>query len=112
MRERSDAKAKGGFARAESLTPEERTEIARKGAMARWAPEEIPRAEYTGNLTIGNMNFPCSVLSDGTRILTQSDFMKGMGMYYSGWVAKNRTAEEHSAEVPHFSFIQEPEAIC
>lgn len=28
--------------------------------------------------------------------------MKGMGMYYSGWVAKNRTAEEDSAEVPHF----------
>ena len=46
---------------------------------------EIPKAEYTGEITIGDMTFPCSVLSDGTRILTQSDFMTGMGMYYSGW---------------------------
>ena len=29
---------KGGRARAEKLTPEERSEIARKGAAARWAP--------------------------------------------------------------------------
>jgi hypothetical protein len=95
-------KAKGGFARAENLSSEQRIEIARKGAMARWNTDEIPRAEYTGELKIGNMVFPCSVLSDGTRILTQTDFMKGMGMYYSGWVAKNRTVEEESAEVPHF----------
>jgi hypothetical protein len=98
-----ESKAKGGRARAESLTPEERSEIAKKGALARWrGADEIPQAEYTGKLTIGDMKFPCSVLSDGTRILTQSDFMQGMGMYYSGWVAKNRSAEDASADVPHF----------
>src|ERR1700689_2062586 len=102
MSEEISGKAKGGLARAEVLSPEQRTEIAKKGALARWSPGELPRAEYTGKLTIGDMIFPCSVLSDGTRILTQSDFMKGMGMYYSGWVAKNRTPEEQSAEVPHF----------
>jgi len=101
MDDNISGKAKGGFARAESLTKRERSEIARKGAKARWEGQ-IPRAEYTGELKIGNMAFPCSVLSDGTRILTQSDFMKGMGMYYSGWVARNRTPEEQSAEVPHF----------
>lgn len=95
-------KAKGGLARAEVLSPERRTEIAKKAAAARWGEDEVPRAEFTGELKIGEMVFPCSVLSDGTRILTQSDFMKGMGMYYSGWVAKNRTQEEESAEVPHF----------
>lgn len=46
--------------------------------------------------------FPCSVLSDGTRILTQTDFMKGMGMYYSGWVAQKQSQNESAAEVPHF----------
>jgi hypothetical protein len=102
MSEEVGGKAKGGHARAEALSSEQRSEIARKGAMARWGNEEIPRAEYTGELKIGDMVFPCSVLSDGTRILTQSDFMKGMGMYYSGWVAQNRTSEEESAEVPHF----------
>jgi hypothetical protein len=29
---------KGGTARAQSLTPEQRTEIARKAAIARWKP--------------------------------------------------------------------------
>ena len=47
------------------------------------------------------MKFPCSVLADGTRILTQSDFMSGMGMYYSGWIAKNRPSGQ-SADIPHF----------
>jgi hypothetical protein len=102
MEAETNGKSKGGFARAEILSPEQRSDIARKGALARWGNGEIPRAEYTGELKIGDMVFPCSVLSDGTRILTQSDFMKGMGMYYSGWVAKNRASDEGSAEIPHF----------
>ena len=39
-----------------------------------------------------------------SRVLTQSDFMEAMGMYYSGWIAKN-TPENSSvvpAEIPHF----------
>ena len=28
--------------------------------------------------------------------------MKGMGMYYSGWVSKNRPAEDAAADVPQF----------
>ena len=56
-----------------------------------------PQAMYSGVLEIGDMSFPCSVLSDQSRILTQTDFMKGMGMYYSGWVAKHGPAE-----LPHF----------
>ena len=56
-----------------------------------------PQAMYSGILEIGDMSFPCSVLSDQSRILTQSDFMHGMGMYYSGWVAKHGPAD-----MPHF----------
>ena len=56
-----------------------------------------PQAMYSGVLEIGDMSFPCSVLSDQSRILTQTDFMRGMGMYYSGWVAKHGPAE-----LPHF----------
>ena len=56
-----------------------------------------PQAMYSGVLDIGDMSFPCSVLSDQSRILTQSDFMRGMGMYYSGWVAKHGPAD-----LPHF----------
>lgn len=95
--------SKGGNARAERLSPEERREIAKRAAASRWDKEkDVPKAAYTGKLVIGDMSFPCSVLSNGNRILTQSDFMSGMGMYYSGWVARNRSAEEAAAEVPQF----------
>lgn len=93
--------AQGGKARAANLTKAERSGIAKKAAAARWGAE-LPVAEYNGILKIGDLEFPCAVLSDGTRVLTQSDFMAGMGMYYSGWVAKNRSAEDRAAEVPHF----------
>ena len=106
MTEEITGKAKGGIARAAKLTPEDRKEIAQKAARKRWSKEntdhdKFPKAMRTGKLTIGDMCFPCSVLSDGTRILTQSDFMTGMGMYYSGWVAKNKPADQ-SADMPHF----------
>ena len=97
--------SKGGKARARKLSPERRKEIAQDAIAARWAKagkKPIPQATHVGDLVIGDMVFPCSVLSDGTRVLTQSDFMSGMGMYYSGWVAKNRPVEESSADVPHF----------
>lgn len=95
-------KAAGGVARAESLTAEQRKEIAQKAAKKRWEEKkDMPRAAFVGTLTIGDLSFPCSVLSDGTRVLTQSDFMSGMGMYYSGWVAKNNQ-KPGSGGTPHF----------
>jgi hypothetical protein len=93
----------GGRARAEALTERRRKEIARKGAIARWdRAKDIPQSSFPGELRIGDMVLPCSVLSDGTRILTQSEFMKAMGMYYSGWVAKKQSEEGSAAEIPHF----------
>jgi hypothetical protein len=96
-------KVAGARARAAKLTENERREISRKAAAARWdKTKEIPRSEYPGEVRIGDMVLPCSVLSDGTRILTQSDFMDAMGMYYSGWVSTNRSAEDLAADVPLF----------
>lgn len=92
----------GGKTRAANLTKEERSEGAKRAADARWGAD-LPNAEFPGVLRIGDLEFPCAVLSDGkTRVLTQSDFMAGMGMYYSGWVAKNRSAEDRAADMPHF----------
>lgn len=39
--------SKGGVARAERLSPERRSEIARMGAQARWAPSAQPDPEPT-----------------------------------------------------------------
>lgn len=79
MTEEISSKAKGGFARAETLSKEERSEIARKGALARWKAEGIPRAEYTGELKIGNISIPCAVLEDGRRMITQWGFYRAIG---------------------------------
>lgn len=100
---KDEKKARGGLARAAKLSDDERSEVARKAATTRWdRAKGVPQTNYIGDLQIGDMVFPCSVLSDGTRILTQSDFMKVMGMYYSGWVARNRPPEDAAADVPQF----------
>ena len=68
--------SKGGIARAESMTPEQRKETAQKAANARWG---APRATHTGEIHIGNTSIPCAVLEDGTRLLTQEGFLKAIG---------------------------------
>jgi len=90
--------SKGGKARKDALSPERRAEIAQSAAVSRWG---IEKATHSGTLKIAGMEFPSSVLADGTRILTQSDFMTGMGMYYSGWIAKNKPTDQ-PADLPHF----------
>lgn len=98
-------KAIGGLARAEALTPERRIEIAQKAASARWK-DVIHRATHEGVLKIGDVEFPCSVLEDEakTRVLSETKFMEGMGMYRSGALSTRRrgTEEEPGAKVPLF----------
>src|SRR5882724_6932193 len=77
---------KGGKARANALTPEERSEIAREGAAARWSKKKdkkdsihILKATHEGILEIGSVEIPCAVLDTGQRVLTQSGFMRAIG---------------------------------
>lgn len=70
--------SKGGKARAEKLTAEERREIARKAAEARWATDAV-QATHTGTLEIAGNQIACAVLADGTRILTQESFLSAIG---------------------------------
>jgi hypothetical protein len=76
-------KAKGGFARAEILPPERRTEIAQRAALARWQ-EKIPRATHEGVLTIGDLELPVAVLDDGTRLLLSKAFLTALGRPWKG----------------------------
>jgi hypothetical protein len=71
-------RAKGGVARADSLSSDQRMEIAKKAAAARWAVN-IPQATHTGTLKIGDAEIPCAVLPDGTRLLTQAGFLGALG---------------------------------
>lgn len=86
-------RAKGGAARAAKLTPEERSAIARKGALARKEKRQqvasapppepgLPVAQYGSAdrpLRILETEIPCYVLSDGTRVLTQQGFLSAIG---------------------------------
>lgn len=77
----------GGKARADKLTPAERSEIAKAASRARWAkrddepaqsksPETIPYSMFRGNLQIGDVEIEGHVLSDGRRVLTQREVVR------------------------------------
>jgi hypothetical protein len=73
--------SEGGKARASKLTPEERSEIARRAAEARWAgqtPTER-RTQHTGALVIGDTELECAVLDDGTRVIKQGTMLAALG---------------------------------
>jgi len=79
MEENSTPNGKaGGDARAKKLSPEERSEIARRAAAAKWG---IPCAFKDGTLNIGGWkNIGCWVLEDERRIISQKSFMEVIGM--------------------------------
>ena len=80
--------SKGGKARAEKLTPAERSEIAKNASRARWTmagkdaeprpadPTEMPYSMFRGNLDIGDVSIEGHVLSDGRRVLTQREVVR------------------------------------
>ena len=74
-------KSKGGIARRDKLTPEQRSEIARKAANARHRPDKskLPKAIREGVIKLGQLDIRCAVLEDGRRLLTQSDVMISLG---------------------------------
>lgn len=84
---------KGGKARAESLSPEQRSEIARKAVEARWAKVKgadhapLPRVTHGSEdhpLVIFNIEIQCYVLEGGIRVITNRGLQRALGMAESG----------------------------
>jgi len=75
-------KAKGGHARADSLTAKERSEIASRAAKKRWEHREVQYSdmpvampEFRGVLNLGGIGLPCAVIKGPNgiqRVLTES----------------------------------------
>src|SRR2546430_2223093 len=42
-------------------------------------PKLPPQAAYEGIIKIGNIEIPCAVLGDGTRVLNQAGFLRAIG---------------------------------
>jgi hypothetical protein len=68
----------GGDARAAALSANERKEIARKAADARWGTN-IPQATHDGPLKIGEIELDAAVLPNGMRLLSQGTFLRALG---------------------------------
>lgn len=98
--EASRLAALGGRERAKQLTSSQRKEIARGAAQARWGT--LPRATHTGSLQVGDIEFDCAVLEDGTRVVSETRFMAAMGMYRSGALSTRRTRGVGGARTPLF----------
>lgn len=80
MEEENTPQSKGGIARADALTPEQRSEIARKAAQSRWTQKRPPRATHQGTLNIADVALPCFVLEDGKRVISGRGMTKAIGM--------------------------------
>lgn len=77
-------RARGGIARMDGTTAKERKALAKKAAAARWSGE-IKRATHGSDdhpLRIGDIEIPCYVLEDETRVLSQRGVVGGLGMKY------------------------------
>lgn len=92
--------SKGGKARANTMSKEERTEVARNAVRARWAkagklkpvddatvpaPQHIiietqgppmPYSMFKGTVKLGNMEIECHVLNDARRVFTQREMVR------------------------------------
>ena len=104
-RERASKAAK---ARAESLTPERRQEIARRAAQARHAAasseEDIPRAEYTGMLDIGEIALQCAVLPNLMRVISEVSVARHFGRGFSS-LGRKPTSSSGGHPIPGYLSI-------
>jgi hypothetical protein len=94
----ADVAAMGGAARAKKLSPARRSELAKSAAEARWSAD-VPRATHEGPLRIGDVEIPCAVLEDGTRVLSRFGFMTAIGRKGK---AKGGRQYDQESKVPVF----------
>lgn len=85
-----------GKARAESLSPDRRSEIAKKANQARKCVQDIPRATHYGVLQVGPIEITCAVLEGGKRVISESSMYKLFGISRGGRKTKG------GAKIPRF----------
>jgi P63C domain len=101
--------SKGGKARAKNLTPEERSEIARRASETRWTKAKgespyanAPKATHAGTVQIGGIELPCAVLEGGIRVFTQEGFLQAIGRARKApGTSRTLTSESEEDQVEH-----------
>lgn len=104
MDENDSPQSKGGQARAEVLTPSQRSEIASGAARARWEIDQhLPTVDFAGTLALGDIKIPCAVLTDGSRVLSEYGISNALlGGRSGASKRKKKAAEEAGAHLPLF----------
>jgi hypothetical protein len=109
MADDATGKAKGGFARAEVLTPEERQEIAKRAAAARWEKKpDMPHVleGFKNVLNIAGTTIPCAVIQDSQgikRILSENGVTEAILGTRSGASKRlKKSAQGDGAPLPLF----------
>lgn len=84
--DQATGRARGGHARADRLSKDERVEIAKRAAQARWEGPVVlaTHGDPDHPLQIGDARIPCYVLEDGRRVLNQSSLVAALGMSHGG----------------------------
>ncbi|ADU36243.1 P63C domain-containing protein [Variovorax paradoxus] len=80
---KTPGRAAGGLARAAALSEERKREISKKGHLAKQQAALALRATHGSDekpLTIGDVEIPCYVLEDETRVLSQRGLLAGLGL--------------------------------
>lgn len=89
--------SKGGKARASKLSPEERKAIATRAAASRWGGRDEPLAVCGSPdrpLRIGPTEIEAYVLDDGTRVLSQRQFLEALGRHPKANVRREGAEEQ------------------
>ena len=97
----------GGAARARRLSAEERSQIAKTAAQARWGVDKGSAVQlkpvHSGVLHLGSIAIPCAVLPDGTRVLSARGVIKALGINRGGSHWRRKREGDHGADLPIFA---------
>jgi hypothetical protein len=107
MSENSDSpQSKGGKARRRATTADQRSEIAKAGAAARWAKANaIPQAEFGSSetpLLVGDIELDCYVLNNSQRVISQRGLFRGLNVARGG-PREDMRPDDGGAELPRFA---------
>lgn len=94
-------RVRSGKARMEKLSPEERTELARKGAASRWqGAEQVIDTDYGGTIKIGDTEIPVAVLPNGVRLVAERGLVKAFGGKRGGSHWRRLRTDPDGANLP------------
>lgn len=91
-------KAKGGAARAASMTSEEKAQHAQKMVEAKKVRAALPKVTHAGELKILDVTIPCYVLDNGQRVLSQT----GINVAFTGSSGGKIAEIDGAQKLPRF----------